>query len=360
MTSRLSSNIKCSRAKEHLAQRIRSGEFAFGSRFPSLNNLCKEYDLSYVTVCKAVKLLENEGFLRCQPGIGYFVCYSDSNDMADGKKVNLISTPGLYEHYQNRFDAGLELFKNAGWQVNLLLSWDLYDFKEEINTPDSFSIITAFNIDWKRFSATFGQITRKVAVLGRLSGNPEITSLVADEVASIRLCMEHFAAKGRKKIALFSLLPDSELGALRIAAWRSICRSYGLSVQWMREHLLTLRSDGEERFVENNRETITNWLAANLHDSDGLILPSPLNYAVDAIRQYGVSIPERLAVVAIGNRDGFLRNNPGIAALDNNYEGHFQYALDILEERFANGDSVPGAWYFCPPKGVVTNFADIV
>ena len=71
----ISENIKRTRIKEELARRIVNGEFSFGERFPGLHDLSREYSVSYVTVSKAVKLLESEGYLRCQKGIGHFVCY---------------------------------------------------------------------------------------------------------------------------------------------------------------------------------------------------------------------------------------------------------------------------------------------
>ena len=65
----ISENIKRARIKEGLARRIVNGEFSFGERFPGLHDLSREYSVSYVTVSKAVKLLESEGYLRCQNGV---------------------------------------------------------------------------------------------------------------------------------------------------------------------------------------------------------------------------------------------------------------------------------------------------
>ena len=54
----ISENIKRTRIKEELARRIVNGEFSFGERFPGLHDLSREYSVSYVTVSKAVKLLD--------------------------------------------------------------------------------------------------------------------------------------------------------------------------------------------------------------------------------------------------------------------------------------------------------------
>ena len=353
--NKTSGNIKCIRLKNELADRILAGEFAFGSRFPGVNDLCKAYKISYVTVCKAVKLLESDGFLRCQPGIGYFVCCSGSQPESSRKEVNVISTPGYYRDYRKDFDSGMELFKLNGWKINLLLHHDLYELKPAINTPGSFSIITAFNINWERFAATFGQISRQVIVLGRLSGNPEITSIVADECASIRLCMDHFRQTGRKKVALATLLPRSELAAIRIAAWRNIIYSYGFSLAWMRRHLLTLDADSEQFNKARNKELIRQWLSENLEDTEAIILPSPMKDFVETVKELGIAIPEKLAITTIGWKQNFRDEYPEVFTMDNNYADHFRYALEILEDRLSAQDPVAGSWYFCQPSKIITD-----
>jgi len=352
-----SENLKCMRLKKQLIGRIISGSYAFGSRFPGLNELSKEYKISYATVCKTVKLLEREGFLRCQTGIGYFVCYSSGGTTAAKKEVNLISTAGYFKNYQDSFEKGIELFREAGWQVNLLFSDDLYDLTPAINSPDLFSIITAFNVNWERFAATFGQLTRRAVVLGRLSGNQEITSIVADECTSIKLCMEHFAAMGRKKVALAALLPDSGLAAIRIAAWRNAMLENGMDLPWIQRHLLHFDTGTDFDAISSQQKTkiITKWLTEDLTDADAVILPSPMSTFIDTARKLKVDIPGKLAVVAIGNKQKFLEKYPEVSVLDNNFYGHFQYALAILEERYSTGRTTPGSWYFCQPSKIISS-----
>lgn len=91
----ISENIKRTRIKEELARRIVNGEFSFGERFPGLHDLSREYSVSYVTVSKAVKLLESEGYLRCQKGIGHFVCYVKPDQVTTKKLSISLSVPPI-------------------------------------------------------------------------------------------------------------------------------------------------------------------------------------------------------------------------------------------------------------------------
>lgn len=345
---RISANSKRGRFKERLAGRIVSGEFPFGSRFPGLYELCDEYGISYVTVCKAVKMLADEGYLRCHPGVGYFVCYTDA-DSAASKDVSLISTPGFFSGHRADFESGIRLFEQNGWNVNLLLGNDLYEFTEKINSPHGYAVITAFNVDWTRFSATFSHVVRRTVVLGRLSGNPLVTSVVCDEHETIRQCMDHFAAQGRKKIALICSLPQSELEALRIAAWRNRILSSGLSMDWMRRHLFSLDLENQSDSRERALSLFRSWLRDKLEDAEGIILPVYSRQFLKACDELNTDLVDRLPVVIIG--EPCIRRR-GVYFLDNNFECHFQYAHNILEDRFKSGDIVPGAWYLCPPRGV--------
>jgi GntR family transcriptional regulator len=59
--------------KEILENRIESGEFQVGERFPTDEELCREYGLSRGTVRRAIELLVEERRLRREQGRGTFV-----------------------------------------------------------------------------------------------------------------------------------------------------------------------------------------------------------------------------------------------------------------------------------------------
>lgn len=61
------------RLKQALEDRIQSGEFQPGDRFPTDDQLCHEYHLSRGTVRRAVDILVEDGRLRREQGRGTFV-----------------------------------------------------------------------------------------------------------------------------------------------------------------------------------------------------------------------------------------------------------------------------------------------
>lgn len=59
-----------------LSGQIRERSFAPGAALPSENELCRQYNISRFSVRKALSLLEAEGLIVRQPGIGSIVCES--------------------------------------------------------------------------------------------------------------------------------------------------------------------------------------------------------------------------------------------------------------------------------------------
>ena len=351
----ISENIKRTRVKEELAKRIVNGEFAFGDRFPGLHEISHEYEVSYVTASKAVKLLEDEGYLRGRDGIGRFVCYVRPDQVTTKKNVNIIVAPGFYASYPGAFSTGEKLFRENGWNVNLMQidPGELYSLVPHINSPDAYSILCAFNVNWERFAATFGHVVKRVIVLGKLSGNPEITSIVADEYETICLCMRHFAEMGRKRIALICARPSGELELLRIAAWRTGVLNAGMSPEWARHHCLSLDLETNSNAPERIFKVCQEWLLDPLRDADGIILPCACKEFLAACTAQNVTVPDQLPVIYIGQPENFASLYPQFAILDNNFRGHFQCALEILEDRFRSGKTSPGSWYFCQPEKII-------
>lgn len=67
---------------EELIQQIESGEFTINSKLPSEKELCNQYDVSRITVRKALAELEEKGYITRRQGQGSFVkkrdAYADS------------------------------------------------------------------------------------------------------------------------------------------------------------------------------------------------------------------------------------------------------------------------------------------
>ena len=70
--------------KEQIKAQIRSGKLAENDALPSLRHLATEIRISVITVQKAYRELEQEGFITSMHGKGYFVVPSNSELFREG------------------------------------------------------------------------------------------------------------------------------------------------------------------------------------------------------------------------------------------------------------------------------------
>ena len=87
--------------KEKLEYMIKREGWYKGKKLPSTRDLAKEYDVSYVTACKVLAELHNEGILERRNGVGTFVAYNSDSCL----KINKIGVPLRVE--KNPFFAAL-------------------------------------------------------------------------------------------------------------------------------------------------------------------------------------------------------------------------------------------------------------
>ena len=345
----ITENSKRIKLKEQLAARIVNGEFKFGEQFPILNQICTKYNVSYVTANKAMKILVKEGYLQVKNGVGYFVCYVHPNIIPPRKVINFIT--GLEQNSSNWsiIYQGKELFEKANWHVNLLKipQGDLSSCVAEINSPDAYSILFFTKLNWEHFTATYNHITQRVIVLGHLSGNENITSIISDEYETIHKCMEYFHSKNRKKTALISTSCKKELEMLRIGAWRSFMLKNGSTLTELGKLFL----NEEDIFNKNSSEIkkiYKDFLEKNYGNIDSVIDSFAPGLLAEVCEEIGLKVAKDIDIICIARSEKFLSKYP-ILTLDNNLYKHFQFAFEILEERFKTGRKIPGAWIFCPP-----------
>ena len=349
----LSENSKRIKLKEQLALRITSGEFQFGDKFPGLHQICNEYDVSYVTANKAMKILVKEGYLLAKNGIGYFVCYVQPDIIPPRKVVNFITGLDSRSSVWHVIMDGKALFERAGWQVKLLTipNGDLTSCVSEINSPDAFSVLFFTKLNWEIFTATFQHVAQRVIVIGHLSGNSDITSIISDEYETIRRCIAYFRGHGHTRTGLISFSPRKELDMLRIAAWRSLMLSNGADASDLNQ-MCFIFEEAQMRDQETILKSYSEWIRKNKNRIDSIIDPFSPELLAEACLNNGIRVPEEISIIRIA-RESQAESSFSIPTLHNNLYKHFEFAFSVIEERFHTGKKTPGAWIFCPPGEII-------
>ncbi len=354
-----SENIKCAKLKEALSKRILLGEFPFNARFPGVHELLAEYGVSYVTAVKALKLLEDEGYLRCRRGVGYFTIYNGIIQSPQGKRLNLVLHEECWKHNSAHLETELSRFRDAGWKIEVvpLKSMDIHDASEYINSPDAYTMIYCLSADWSRFNATFTQVRNRVLVLGKLSGSPQITSVVCDESETVRQILEFLNAQGRTRPGIFCGKNENELEMYRLAYWRMALQRSNIPMEWIQTHIFPLTTEQYgvlESLDKDMRKQMSDALKAHCKELDSIVVPYSRKLFQDSCRCVGIDAPAEILPVFISSPRWLNDEKNSFPVLDHNITAHFETALNILEYRRTTGQKEPGSWYFCPPLGVKT------
>ena len=355
---RNSENIKCMKLKETLATRIVSGEFPFNVRFPGVHELVAEYGVSYVTVLKSLKLLEEEGFLQCRRGKGYFTLYADASRRPLAKRINLVLHEECWQCHSAHLEPELSRFKKKRWDIEIvpLKNTDVKEASIAINSPDTYTLIYCLTADWGHFAATFPHISNRVLVIGKLSGSQQITSVICDESETVRQIVDFLQAQGRTRPGIFCCSQENELEMYRLAYWRLALQKTGLELDWIQSHIFPLSAGYEGVLTASQqqemRRQMTEYLRIACKDMDSIVVTYSRKEFLDACEKVGISVPDALLPVFIASPQWQDAADNTFPLLDHNISAHFETALNILEQRHSTGKKEPGSWYFCSPLGV--------
>lgn len=114
--------------EERILQQLKSGQYTPGEKLPSLRELSREFNCSYVIAFRAVQSLKNSGYLETAKGNGIFVT-GDARSRLEKKLIVYISdhhdNSQLNPHDLLRYTCFQRIVREAGF-VDLALNEDEY------------------------------------------------------------------------------------------------------------------------------------------------------------------------------------------------------------------------------------------
>jgi len=212
----------------YLKEKIYSGEFAAGSKIPTLRSLMEQFELTYGTAKRGVDQLCNAGLIEKRPGNGTFVKTQKQNLTVKQKYRFSVFVTGVerWEHpgiYQTVF---LGIQKSAAEHgcilaLNYILMDDIDDRAIWEAGEDSDAIILLSEYDMK-----LKNITSQVPVVGVCMHDvgSKVSLLDIDPYAAARVAADYFIAQKCKVVeAYHSEAPSYKNRAETFASlWRSL------------------------------------------------------------------------------------------------------------------------------------------
>ncbi len=346
-------NTKSTRLYIMLKGKIEDGSFAAGSQLPSCRRLAAEFDVSYVTASQALKSLVGEGLVRNFRGKGIFV--PDAAQLPVCREVKLICT-GLNSPLSAEFlREGMAIFQAAGWNARQMLVNGPEQVIAELADYDSFLVLFGFGFEcYRRIIAEVERLRaqRRLVLIGERGDRHGIASVIADEPQQIRLSMDFLKRAGRGRVGLLCANLGNSVEQERVAAWRNFYRNSVDGVpEWQKYffHMGITDSDGDDiAFTVKYMKRVH--AEGRLADIDALITPDASLSAciVGFMKDYGIRVPEDIALISIGDAEYLSFVRPRISVVDPDIHAHLQAALEYLEERLHGGHTLP-LLHLCEP-----------
>ena len=324
---------------------------AFGDKLPPEPDLAKRYEVSRMTLRRAIAGLTAEGFLTAQQGRGTFVV-RDRIAPSNTKTIGLIIDPRVIEGHADPYFGTMigtlasHLSKSGYSLVFAGAAEELVPLTPGSGQRRPVSGIIAMGFD--RDSVWNVASTRVPVVLIDSYPLPDRTCVIPDNRDGIRQAVRHLTALGHKRIGHIAGPLATVAAQERLQAWRESLVSVGLTapdeltdVGWF-----TAPGGGEalEKLLAAPGGAPTAIICAN----DRMALG-----ALRKAREKGLRVPQDLSIIGFDNIDAGDLSDPGLTTLAVPREAMVAAAFEALVTEMEQADNAPRQTVRLPVELVV-------
>ncbi len=288
------------RLVEDISSRIDDGAWAVGAKLPSERALCEMYEVSQITVRRALRELTQAGYVYSHHGLGWFVgdrgaSAGSARDVAlivselDALAVQL--APHLVDALRPQH--ALRLVFQDGDAASCAETVD------RAITAGAEAAIVAVSGEERRLKECYGPVVAgaqaPVILLWREVAGVDAPAVVLDEVGAMQAITEHLLRLGHQRVAYVGDVPTLVGGQRRYRGFFSALleRGHELPMEWVFSGQLSERANSERFarvFGDAGRPT------AVVCGSDERAAE-----ALALLAHYDLACPEEVAVVGLGD-----------------------------------------------------------
>lgn len=326
---------------ESLRHRVNDGRLSAGSKLPPLREIAAEFDVSTMTVRRAIRTLEVEGYVHRIPAVGMFVRRPTARRV---KTVTFIATD-LFSPFEVALAKGIQsTCREHGWQVQII-EGDRDESGPKTNplrhvvagsrgaiilpscTPENVRTLR----ELRRAGSPFVLVDRGVPGLG--------ADLVeSDHEAAAHMATEYLLRQGHRVVRLVTPRPRITSEELRIEGYERALAEAGIEAppEWKSFIDPESLSEGDRQNrrwkgayqamlpVLRDLEPPVGVFAHNAGSGWGVY---------EACRELGLRIPEDVSVVCIDDSDIARAMTPPMAAIGQRTDIIGQKAVELLRRR---------------------------
>jgi len=333
--------------KEKIKEDIKKGLLI--GKLPGERVLANEFDVSYMTVRKAISLLVEEGILHKLATKGTFVSDKKTNTKITNN-IGFFLDRGIKEgvsspYYSLVFNELEKRVKSAGY--NLILFSD-FDDLDPLNSPKKVDgvIISCF----PRIEHKIQEIkkTLPIVLMDNISSDKSIPSVTIDNFNSSSKCAEYLISLGHKQIAFVSGLLDSDICKERLSGYLNILNKYNIK----KDDKLIFKGDYSFESGEKAARyflSLTQKPTAIMFANDSMAIG-----AMKVIQENKLNIPKDISIVGFDDIDVASRVFPPLTTIAAPIAKMIEKAVHILIQEI-NGHSQDYQHIILPADLVIRN-----
>jgi len=339
--------------QEELRRRIRSREFAPGSRIPSLRELSRDFGVSHGLVQQAVNVLVGQGYLDSQAGRGTFVPES----LVANKTVALV-LPSLQPEHMRDIICGVKSGLGTD-SYRLLLQVADRDYGEELEmlaglTDSLVAGAIVYPPPYAQYAAQLAELVN-TRQLPTVLVDTELPGVEADAVTTHRgqlgrLVVEHLVKHGHTRIGILDKDVDSSSEELMRLGMAEVLAEAGIDFAALPRVRIPLGKTERASVEQPTLNTIRDFLAgrpeltAVVAADDGLGIQ-----CLRIARRLDLGIPEDLSLVVIDDIQAFEIVDPPVTAVRQPHAEIGRMAAERLLQRL-DGDTSPAQSSWLRPE----------
>jgi len=321
--------------QEELRRRIRSREFAPGSKIPSLRELSLTFDVSHGLVQQAVRVLVAEGLLESEVGRGTFVPASP----IAAKTVALVLPSLGSEHMRDIITGVKDGLGDDSYRLLLQVADNDYGNEVEMLAGLSNTLVAGAIVyppPYAKYATQLAELVNS-RQLPMVLVDTELPGLEVDAVTTHRgelggKAIEHLLDLGHTRIGILDKDVDSTSESLMRDGMAQALRGAGLDFDDLPRAQMSRGIPAQElitKFLEEHRD-----LTAVVSTDDGVSI-----MLIKAARQLGLSVPKDFSFVALGDISAFDLLDPAITAVAQPHQEIGRVAAQRLLQRLAGDTS---------------------
>ena len=289
------------RVAEDIVTRVDAGIWPPGAKLPSERELCLEYDVSQITVRRALRDLANDGRVYSRHGLGWFVSAAEDRDTAQHEAALVL--PEMDRLGAALVERLVPVLRRRGTALRLYFCGGGENERaetmlraERANSEVILDLVAGPEQDLAQsYARSLRELTAPVLFVLREVPNLHRPAVVLDEEGAVMRLTEHVLSIGHERAAYVGSDPTSLGGWLRYSGFAAALwgKGHELPLDWVFD-FESGEQDEEERLVD---------VFARSYRPTVVVCASDLYAArtMNVLSQVGLHCPNDVAVVGMGD-----------------------------------------------------------